>query len=68
MPRIDIVRGGSQKRIEGSFNPKTVVDESGVYAAPTTISVIKYVLNVAVANNALLVLTGYHSDSNRYLL
>jgi len=51
-----------------SFNPKTVVDESGVYAAPITISVVKYVLNVAVANNALLVLTGYHSDSNRYLL
>jgi hypothetical protein len=51
-----------------SFNPKTVVDESGVYAAPITISVVKYVLNVAVANNAMFVLTGYHSDSNRYLL
>ena len=52
-----------------SFNPKTVVDESGVYAAPTTISVIKYVLNVAVANNALLVLAGYHGNSSaRYLL
>ena len=52
-----------------SFNPKTVVDESGVYAAPITISVIKYVLNVAVANNALLVLAGYHGNSSaRYLL
>jgi len=52
-----------------SFNPKTVVDESGVYAAPITISVIKYVLNVAVANNALLVLAGYHGGSSaRYLL
>jgi len=52
-----------------SFNPKTVVDETGVYAAPTTISVIKYVLNVAVANNALLVLAGYHGNSSaRYLL
>jgi hypothetical protein len=52
-----------------SFNPKTVVDESGVYATPITISVIKYVLNVAVANNALLVLAGYHGGSSaRYLL
>ena len=51
-----------------SFNPKTVVDELGLYMVPAYISVVKYVLNVAVANNALLVLTGYHSDSNRYLL
>ena len=52
-----------------SFNPKTVVDESGVYATPITISVIKYVLDVAVANNALLVLAGYHGGSSaRYLL
>ena len=51
-----------------SFNPKTVVDELGLYIVPAYITVIKYVLNVAVANNALYVLTGYHSDSNRYLL
>ena len=52
-----------------SFTPKTVVDETGVYAPPTTISIIKYVLNIASANNALLVLAGYHGNSStRYLL